>query len=87
MNIYLIKPTPEGDERITWDCYVGHVVAAWTPREARALCPHADEGFQVGESYWTTGGFWTEEKYAYCEPVGQVYHGEARLILSSFNAG
>ena len=72
MNIYIVSIPME---EVHYDCYDSHVVVATNPKEARFICPHADEGAQV----WKTSKvvkIGTTSKYK-----------KPRVILSSFNAG
>jgi hypothetical protein len=74
-NIYLIEPTKQGEEYISYDCYTGFVVIAENEEQARELCPHADEG-----------NIWISHKLVECKKIG-TSNGKIGVVLSSFNAG
>ena len=63
--------------RVGHDSFDGHVVIARTETDARALCPHGDEG----DIWWDSGK-------STCWKIGEAGESEkARIVLSSYNAG
>jgi len=71
MKMYLIESL-EGWGYDEYDC---HLVRAMSEKQARAICPNADEG----------EGRWLDKKRSSCRWV-RIF-GEKEVIISSFNAG
>jgi hypothetical protein len=72
MKIWLLKRMGS----VGWDEYLGFVISAPSPSEARA------EAARVSDEEW-----WLDPKRTSCESVGVRNSNSTKIILSSFNAG
>lgn len=68
---------------VDYDSYDAHVVVAYSPKKARALCPSGDEGKET----------WLNPEHSTCKCIGKgAMFGTANIttqevVISSFNAG
>jgi len=74
-NIYLIRPTREGEKFISYDCYTGFIVIAGNEEEARNMIIPADEG-----------NIWISHSLASCKKIGES-NRRKEVVLSDFHEG